>query len=167
MSASVPTTPSWVTSQPDGRSELRSDGSLIGPTAYGLKFGFAPERPQQLLRCIDSERGFRSRPRYSPTTMDHYIDETFLISKGQARKAFRRSILEAWDGRCAYCGRPGCTIDHPPRAEGVSTAARTPAACAECNGRKASHDWVQWFRLQHFWDPEREGRAWLWLFQNA
>ena len=34
------------------------NGSLIGPTAYGLKFGFAPERPQQLLRCIDSERGF-------------------------------------------------------------------------------------------------------------
>lgn len=34
------------------------NGSLIGPTAYGLKLGFAPERPQQLLRCIDSERGF-------------------------------------------------------------------------------------------------------------
>jgi len=34
------------------------NGSLIGPTAYGMKLGFAPERPQQLLRCIDSERGF-------------------------------------------------------------------------------------------------------------
>lgn len=34
------------------------NGSLIGPTAYGLKLGFAPERPQQLMRCIDSERGF-------------------------------------------------------------------------------------------------------------
>lgn len=34
------------------------NGSLIGPTAYGLKIGFAPERPQQLMRCIDSERGF-------------------------------------------------------------------------------------------------------------
>jgi hypothetical protein len=34
------------------------NGSLIGPTAYGLKLGFAPERPQQLLRFLDSERGW-------------------------------------------------------------------------------------------------------------
>ena len=34
------------------------NGSLIGATAYSMKLGFAPERPQQLLRCIDSERGF-------------------------------------------------------------------------------------------------------------
>jgi len=34
------------------------NGSLIGPTAYGLKLGFPPERPQQLLRCIDRDRGF-------------------------------------------------------------------------------------------------------------
>ena len=34
------------------------NGSLIGATAYGLKLGFAPERPQQLMRFIDSQRGF-------------------------------------------------------------------------------------------------------------
>ena len=34
------------------------NGSLIGATAYGLKLGFAPERPQQLMRFIDSTRGF-------------------------------------------------------------------------------------------------------------
>ena len=34
------------------------NGSLIGPTEYGLKLGFAPERPQQLMRFIDSQRGF-------------------------------------------------------------------------------------------------------------
>lgn len=34
------------------------NGSLIGPTEYGLKLGFAPERPQQLMRFIDSARGF-------------------------------------------------------------------------------------------------------------
>lgn len=34
------------------------NGSLIGPTAYGLKLGFSPERPQQLLRFLDSERGW-------------------------------------------------------------------------------------------------------------
>lgn len=34
------------------------NGSLIGATAYGMKMGFAPERPQQLMKFIDSERGF-------------------------------------------------------------------------------------------------------------
>lgn len=34
------------------------NGSLIGPTAYGLKLGFPPERPQQGLEVIDSKRGF-------------------------------------------------------------------------------------------------------------
>jgi hypothetical protein len=34
------------------------NGSLISATAYGLKLGFAPERPQQLLRFLDSERGW-------------------------------------------------------------------------------------------------------------
>jgi hypothetical protein len=34
------------------------NGSLIGATAYGLKLGFTPERPQQLMRFIDSNRGF-------------------------------------------------------------------------------------------------------------
>lgn len=34
------------------------NGSLIGPTAYSLKLGFPPERPQQLMRFIDSDRGF-------------------------------------------------------------------------------------------------------------
>jgi hypothetical protein len=34
------------------------NGSLIGPTAYGLKLGFPPERPQQGLNVIDAKRGF-------------------------------------------------------------------------------------------------------------
>jgi hypothetical protein len=34
------------------------NGSLIGPTGYSIKLGFAPERPQQLMRFIDSQRGF-------------------------------------------------------------------------------------------------------------
>ena len=34
------------------------NGSLIGPTGYSIKLGFAPERPQQLMRFIDSARGF-------------------------------------------------------------------------------------------------------------
>lgn len=34
------------------------NGSLIGATAYGLKLGFPPERPQQGIKVIDSKRGF-------------------------------------------------------------------------------------------------------------
>lgn len=31
------------------------NGSLVGPTAYGMKLGFAPERPQQIFRLLDKE----------------------------------------------------------------------------------------------------------------
>lgn len=34
------------------------NGSLIGATPYSIKLGFPPERPQQLMRFIDSDRGF-------------------------------------------------------------------------------------------------------------
>lgn len=34
------------------------NGSLIGPTVYGLRLGFEPEKPQQLLRLLDKKRGF-------------------------------------------------------------------------------------------------------------
>jgi hypothetical protein len=37
---------------------LTVNGSLIGPTPYGMKLGFPPEPPQQVMRFIDSARGF-------------------------------------------------------------------------------------------------------------
>lgn len=34
------------------------NGSLIGPSAYSLRMGFAPERPQQMFRLLDAQYGF-------------------------------------------------------------------------------------------------------------
>jgi hypothetical protein len=38
--------------------DIMMNGSLVGPTAYGLKLGFRPERPQQIFRLLDKKRGF-------------------------------------------------------------------------------------------------------------
>ena len=100
--------------------------------------------------------------------MDHYIDDTILINKRQSRTNFRKSILDQWDNLCAYCGNKGCTLDHikPKSKGGQHVAHNVCCACAACNGRKSSLDWVSWFRLQEFWDPEREGTLWIWIHQN-
>lgn len=34
------------------------NGCLCGPMAYGMRLGYGAEDPAQLLRCVDSERGF-------------------------------------------------------------------------------------------------------------
>lgn len=38
--------------------DVWSNGSLVGATAYGMKLGFPPERPQQIFRLVDAEEGF-------------------------------------------------------------------------------------------------------------
>ena len=38
--------------------DVWSNGSLVGATAYGMRLGFAPERPQQIFRLLDAEEGF-------------------------------------------------------------------------------------------------------------
>jgi len=39
-------------------NDIWSNGSLVGATAYGMRLGFAPERPQQIFRLLDAEEGF-------------------------------------------------------------------------------------------------------------
>lgn len=39
-------------------SDIWSNGSLVGATAYGMRLGFPPERPQQIFRLCDAEEGF-------------------------------------------------------------------------------------------------------------
>ncbi|MFI5496313.1 HNH endonuclease [Actinoplanes sp. NPDC051859] len=53
--------------------------------------------------------------------------------------AWSRTGVLARDGRrCAYCGKPGTTIDHVlPRSRGGSNSwLNTVAACGRCNQRK-------------------------------
>jgi len=51
----------------------------------------------------------------------------------------RRAVLEMYDYTCAYCFRPGNTLDHVvPRARGgTNTWDNVVVACLRCNNKKA------------------------------
>jgi hypothetical protein len=38
--------------------DILVNGSLVGPSAYSIRLGFPPERPQQILRLLDAKRGW-------------------------------------------------------------------------------------------------------------
>lgn len=95
--------------------------------------------------------------------------ELSCLQRRTARKRFRQDILEAWDHRCAYCGSERApTLDHVlAKAKGGPTKrANLVAACATCNLLKSSADWLEWFRVQDFWDLSRETQIFQWLADN-
>ncbi|AGH57643.1 HNH endonuclease [Cyanophage KBS-S-2A] len=100
--------------------------------------------------------------------MDHCIDGSILVPRRRAKREFRQSILEAWNYHCAYCNKPATTLDHVrPRSKGgETTRSNLISCCANCNSRKGSYEWVEWYRLQPFWSAEQEGTIWLWLHQD-
>jgi hypothetical protein len=66
------------------------------------------------------------------------------------RSSFRREIIDAWDGVCAYCGcQPkNITLDHmiAKARGGPTTRANQVAACARCNASKGDSDVWDWSR---------------------
>jgi hypothetical protein len=92
------------------------------------------------------------------------------LSSGEARRLWRRSIKEAWDNRCAYCGNPpidnkSLTIDHVrPRSKGgEDRTSNVIPACKTCNQAKGSEDWIAWYRMQPFYSIYGELRIKKWL----
>ena len=73
-------------------------------------------------------------------------------------------IFQSWEHCCAYCGNPADTIDHiRPRYQGGASVLRNMAcACRSCNQGKGSTHWLLWYRLQPFWDEQREALLWAW-----
>jgi len=100
--------------------------------------------------------------------VDHQIDETELVPKKVTKRRFRKSILHAWNGRCAYCnevlGR-NSTLDHVlPRSKGGETVLTNLVACCfSCNSRKSSHPVFEWYQSQLDYCPLREHRLHCWL----
>lgn len=75
------------------------------------------------------------------------------LQRRNARKKFRKDIIEAWGNKCAYCGDTRAhTLDHIiPRAKGGSTKrGNLLAACPTCNLAKSDIDWLLWYRSQTF-----------------
>lgn len=97
----------------------------------------------------------------------HWINGSELVTKKQSRKHFRRSILDAWDWKCAYCGsciRNAATLDHVIAQVngGLTAKSNLVACCQRCNVSKGNKNVWEWFREQPFHSHRREAAVWLW-----
>lgn len=105
-----------------------------------------------------------------------YLFNMTALTRREARQQWRQSIKDAWNNRCAYCGKPPIdddsltelTIDHvrPKSRGGEDRTSNVIPACACCNQSKSSQDWVAWFRLQPFYTIEAEWRIRQWLYDG-
>ena len=97
--------------------------------------------------------------------MDHQIDGSSLVHKRNAKQQFRQQIFEAWNHTCAYCCALADTLDHvKPRHKGGATVANNLVpACKNCNRKKGSEDWRDWFNRQMFWSEDRALKIQDWL----
>jgi hypothetical protein len=97
----------------------------------------------------------------------HQIDGSHLVPKKITKHRFRRGIIEAWDGCCAYCGcQPmKITLDHiVPKVKGGTTQrSNLVPACPSCNVAKNHCDWLGWFRQQPAHTEAREQRIKAWV----
>ena len=77
------------------------------------------------------------------------------LSKGAAKRKFRRSIKWGWGGLCAYCRcERATTVDHlkPKSRGGSSLRSNLVPACQSCNHSKGSENWLEWFQRQEFYN---------------
>ena len=92
------------------------------------------------------------------------------LTSAEAKRRWRKSIKDAWDNRCCFCGQPpisdrSLTIDHlRPRSKGGENISKNCLpACLKHNQSKGSEEWRDWFRRQPFYDISREARIMFWL----
>ena len=99
-----------------------------------------------------------------------YLHNMSALTRGEARRQWRQSIKDAWNNRCAYCGKPpiddeSLTVDHvrPKTNGGEDKTSNCIPACRECNQDKSSQEWVAWYRMQPFYSIAAEWRIQQWL----
>ncbi len=97
--------------------------------------------------------------------MDHCIDGANLIPKRSAKHRFRQQIFEAWQHQCAYCGDAADTLDHvkPRHKGGATVTTNLVPACRQCNRKKGSEEWQQWFNQQDSYLLDRELAVLHWI----
>jgi 5-methylcytosine-specific restriction endonuclease McrA len=82
----------------------------------------------------------------------------------KAKQLFRQNIYSSWDHKCAYCGRDAHSLDHIiPKFKGGRTVRSNLVPACQCNHKKGSEDWIQWFQRQEFWSLEKENRIKAWM----
>ena len=88
------------------------------------------------------------------------------LSKGAAKRKFRKSIKYGWGGFCAYCRcNRATTLDHlkPKSKGGSSLRSNLIPACRECNHSKGSMNWLEWFQRQEFYNSVAEELIEEWI----
>jgi len=103
-------------------------------------------------------------------SISDYLYNMSALTRREARQKWRQSIKDAWNNRCAYCGKPpiddeSLTMDHvrPRSSGGEDRTSNCIPACRECNQSKSSKLWIEWFREQPFYNIESEWRIKQWL----
>lgn len=77
------------------------------------------------------------------------------LSKGSAKRKFRKAIKYGWGGLCAYCRSNRATsLDHikPKSKGGNSLRSNLIPCCQACNHSKGSEPWLGWFEQQNFYN---------------
>ena len=90
-----------------------------------------------------------------------YVFNLHTTSSSEARRLWRRKIIEKWDYKCAYCGSEDhITIDHViPRAKGGHDVPTNMVCCCHtCNQDKAHSPWQEWYFQQEFFTLQRYNR---------
>ena len=74
-----------------------------------------------------------------------------------AKRRFRKSIYEAWDHSCGYCGAPATSLDHiiPKFKSGSSNRNNLIPCCVTCNHNKGTMPMEQWYREQACFNETR------------
>lgn len=101
-----------------------------------------------------------------PEHADELLANLVELKSADARRRFRASIHEQWDG-CAYCGMSTTapTIDHI-RAKakgGDSSRSNLCSCCLSCNRSKGTDDVWDWYHRQSFFCEQRKDRLLAWM----
>lgn len=96
-------------------------------------------RQVAVVHEADEDETFGPFPRPKVLRLVRYVKMAWKYRR-TGRMGFSREGVKMRDGyRCAYCGRPGNTIDHvhPQSRGGGTTWENCVTACQPCNQRKA------------------------------
>lgn len=99
-----------------------------------------------------------------------YLYNLEAMTSKDAKRLWRKSIRDAWNNQCAYCGKTpidekSLTLDHvrPKSKGGEDRTTNCVPACKDCNHSKGSTEWKEWFRQQEFYRLDSEARIAYWL----
>mgnify|MGYP003119552272 FL=1 len=90
------------------------------------------------------------------------------LTPKMAKRRYRQSIYDAWDGLCGYCGEEATSLDHiiPKFRSGSSNRNNLLPSCQRCNCNKASMDLEVWYPQQTFYCHNRHAKIKNWMDQE-